>query len=391
MIPLPLEGVLVLDFTMLLPGPYCAQLLSDLGATVFKIEPLSGDPGRHAAQMSFWTATNRGKLSISIDLKTAAGQAVCRRLAARCDAAIESYRPGVAHRLGISAELLHEVNPRLIYCSLSGYGQFGPLRDKPGHDINYLASGGGLDYSGRWDEPATRSGIPVADVGGGSIAALAIVAALYQRKFGQTEGPTIDIALRDVVLSMTSTRAGAGLNLPAGERAHLLPTNDVFLTADGIQLALGLVEEHFWQRFVDALPAHSVHLRSDEYRDESGRRAHGDDLKRRIAEIIESETASYWLELLSGADVPAERVLTFSEAVDHPATVARDLVETIADARFVKFPALWDGAPFPVRADAPALGADARQVLVDTFGYTSDELAELVSSGVVGVAPEVAG
>jgi crotonobetainyl-CoA:carnitine CoA-transferase CaiB-like acyl-CoA transferase len=381
----PLAGVTILDFTLLLPGAHCTQLLGDLGATVLKVEPPTGDPGRHVAQASFWSAANRGKQSLVIDLKNTAAQQVCQRLAQRSDVAVEAYRPGVAHRLGISAAALRKHNPALVYCSLSGYGQSGPLRDRPGHDINYLASGGGLDYGGRWGEASTRSGIPVADVGAGMLAALSIVAALLCRDRGGAPA-TLDLSLRDVVLSMASLRAGPDLTLPSAQRAHLQPTNDVFVAADGVPLAFGLVEQRFWDRFVTAVQPSFARFADARFADDAGRRANGDELSQLLAEAVSTRSAKWWRETLAAADVPVEPLLSYPDALTHPATAARELIDTGHGERLVRFPTHWEGGTLPLTGAAPALGVDTYRVLIES-GYTDAEVSELVAAGVVGVAP----
>ncbi|MBE0627003.1 MAG: CoA transferase, partial [Burkholderiales bacterium] len=177
---LPLEGIKVADFSALIPGPFSSAILSDLGADVIKIEPPRGDAARTLLPAVFHAA-NRNKRSIALDLKHAQARPVIERLARWADVLIESNRPGVAARLGIDYASLSALNPRLIYCSLSGYGQNGPWRDKPGHDIGYVGASGGLSYPGSWLGKPARSSIPIADMQGGSFVTIAILAALHER------------------------------------------------------------------------------------------------------------------------------------------------------------------------------------------------------------------
>src|SRR3972149_8836111 len=189
----PLAGVRVVDFSMFVPGPFCSAILADLGAEVIKIEPLAGDPGRRYVPVQFRTE-NRTKRSICLDLKSERSGEIVFRLARRSDLAIEGFRPGVAKRLGIDFESLRQANPQLIHCSISGYGQTGPWRERPGHDVNYVAAAGALSFPGQWLAPPVRSSIAIADMGGGSAAAIAVLAALAGRARtgpGGRRGPSL--------------------------------------------------------------------------------------------------------------------------------------------------------------------------------------------------------
>src|SRR5688572_23906619 len=156
---LPLAGVRVVDFSMFVPGPFCSALLADLGAEVIKVEQPKGDPGRSYVPVQFDTE-NRNKRSIAIDLKNPLSRSLVERLAGKADVALEGFRPGVAKRLGIDYETLRKANPRLVYCSISGYGQTGPWRERPGHDVNYVAAAGALAFPGHWVKPPARSSPP---------------------------------------------------------------------------------------------------------------------------------------------------------------------------------------------------------------------------------------
>lgn len=384
---MPLNGVRVMDFSTLLPGPFCTQMLADLGATVIKIEPLQGEGGRHVAEGSAWPNANRNKQSVAVNLKVPRGAEICRRLSAVCDVVLEGFRPGVADRLGLGAEAFAAINPELIYCSLSGFGQSGPMHREAGHDINYLASSGALAFSGHWGERPRRSGIPIADLGSASLAALSIVAALYQRRNGDAWPRRIDIGLRDVALSFASVRSGQDLvGSHADDQAHLGPTNDLFVCSDDRQIALGVVEDAFWMKTVDALREVAPDLAEADYSDERARRYNGDRLKQRLAEIFSSRSSDHWVKLFSRFDVPVQHVLSFAEAIQHPQTTQRGLVVEHDGQRFASFPVLFDGAPPPIRSVPPVLGADTKEVLVDLLGYDDSEVTDLAESGVVVTA-----
>src|SRR3954471_728121 len=165
---------------MFVPGPFASAIFADLGAEVIKIEPPRGDPGRGYVPVQFRTE-NRNKRSMAIDLKNSSSKKVVERLCEHCDVVVEGFRPGVAKRLGIDYETVKKYNGKIVYCSISGYGQTGPWRERPGHDVNYVAAGGGLAYPGQWLQPPARSSLPVADMAGGSFAAIAVLSALYQK------------------------------------------------------------------------------------------------------------------------------------------------------------------------------------------------------------------
>jgi len=189
----PLAGIRVVDFSMFVPGPFASAMLADLGAEVIKVEAPRGDPGRSYVPVQF-RMENRNKRSVALDLKKPESARVVEKLAAWADIALEGFRPGVAARLGIDYERLKQHNAKLICCSISGYGQTGPWRERPGHDVNYVAAAGALAFPGQWLKAPVRSSLPIADMGGGACAAIAILAALHERN--QTgRGVSLDLSL----------------------------------------------------------------------------------------------------------------------------------------------------------------------------------------------------
>ena len=357
----PLAGVRVLDFSVLLPGPFATLMLGDLGADVIKVEPPGGDNGRTITGLDF-DAVNRNKRSIVLDLKDAASRPVVARLAARADIAIEAFRPGVADRLGIGYDDLRAHNEGLIYCSLTGYGQNGPDAMQPGHDLNYLAAGGMLTLPGHWEEPRpSRSGLPIADLAGGSYAAIAILAALHERaKTGR--GVRLDLSLTEIALSFTAARRGLELN--EHTRQHLYPTNDLFETADGRFIALGIVEEQFWEKFLNALGETAVPLRDPRFASEPSRREHGDALTPLLRTALRTRPIAEWMTIFERNDVPARPVLSPFEASRSPHMRARDLIVEREGQRHLPFPAIADGGRKPaVRSNAPRIGEHTSEIL----------------------------
>jgi crotonobetainyl-CoA:carnitine CoA-transferase CaiB-like acyl-CoA transferase len=376
----PLDGVRVLDFSLLLPGPFATLALADLGADVVKVEPPAGDFARRIPFAMFRMA-NRNKRSMTLDLKHPDAGRVVARLATWADVAIEGFRPGVVDRIGIGPEALAVHNPRLIYCSLSGYGQTGPARDVPGHDLNYLAAAGALVLAGHWTEPPRRSGLPVADLAGGSYAAIAILAALHERE-RTGRGVLLDLSLAEAAMSFTAIRHG--LDLDRSTRDHLWPTNDLFETADGQQIALGIVEEHFWQNFVAAAADLAPDLAEPRYGSEPDRRREGDALAARMRDTMRRRSAEDWLERFRRHDVPAQRALTPDEASRSAQTTLREMVLERDGERHIPFPVRVNGSRgAALRNTAPAVGADTATILAE-IGFTPEERMALEGSGVLG-------
>lgn len=377
---LPLAGIRVLDFSLLLPGPFATVILADLGADVVKVEPPSGDFARQFP-MALFRMANRNKRSIALDLKHHGAAEVVARLARRADIAIEGFRPGVADRLGIGYGKLAALNPRLVYCSISGYGQTGPRKMVPGHDLNYLAAAGALALPGHWSESPRRSGLPVADLAGGSYAAIAILAALHEsRRSGK--GAYLDLSLAEAALSFTAIRHGLDLDEPS--RDHLWPTNDLFPTKDGQAIALGIVEPHFWTGFVAAAADVAPDLGDAVYADEEGRRCHGDALAARMRAVMAERSAAEWLSRFAEHDVPAQLVLTPAAASRTAQVAEREMVMELEGERHVPFPVRVDGRRGGrLDATAPAVGAN-RDAVLGELGFSGAEIAAFAAAGLFG-------
>jgi crotonobetainyl-CoA:carnitine CoA-transferase CaiB-like acyl-CoA transferase len=376
----PLAGVRILDFSVLLPGPFATSILGDLGADVIKVEPPAGDFARRMPEALFRVA-NRNKRNISLDLKHAQSGGVVERLAKWADVAFETFRPGVAARLGIGYQALSKLNPRIVYCALTGYGQTGPWRDAPGHDLNYLAAAGALMFRGHWLGTPQRSGLPVADIAGGAFAVIAILAALHERD-RNGKGAELDLSLFEAALFSTAARHG--MDLEQDGRAHLYPTNDVFEAKDGKRIALGIVEPHFWENFRDAVVEAEPRVADGKFSDEPLRRKHGDELSRLIAGIFKQKTLAEWLRHFEGRDVPVQPVLTAMQGSQTAQAGARETMTEIDGERLMAFPVHANGRRgASIRSSTrSAIGQDSAAILGD-LGFSGPEIDALTSSGAV--------
>ena len=367
---LPLRGVRVVDFSMFVPGPFATAIFADLGAEVIKVEPPRGDPGRSYVPVQFNTG-NRNKRSLALDLKSSPSRDVVEKLVKKADIVIEGFRPGVARRLGLDYEKLKTHNPEIIYCSISGYGQTGPWRERPGHDVNYVAAAGGLAFPGQWLKPPARSSYPVADMGGGAFAAIAVLAALHEGRSAY-----LDLSLFEAAFFMAAMRHSLDPNVDP--RAHLFPVNDVFETADGRRLTLGILEEHFWQNFVSLVPE----LDRVAFSSDAARRKNGDELSRILSETMRQRPAEEWIRLLEENDVPFDLCLKPGEAAQLEHLQQRQAVER----GYAKFPVWANGRRGGrIRSGPPELGEHSREILVE-LGFDDSRIAEMVKSGVVNTS-----
>jgi crotonobetainyl-CoA:carnitine CoA-transferase CaiB-like acyl-CoA transferase len=322
----PLDGLRVVDFSELLPGPFLSQCLVDMGAHVLKVErPPQGDNARTLVPGVF-EAVNRGKGSVFLDLKNKAQRKQALDLATHADIVLEGYRPSVMARLGLDYETVKACNPRVIYASITGYGQTGPLASLAGHDLNYLAAAGVTALSGRAAEaPEHGYGIPVADLSGSLYGLAAILAALQQRhRTGR--GQWLDVSITDCLVHMMNPRIGQFIaknqtDLQSQrDEALLRPGYGVFRTADGAHLALAAVEDHFWERLVVAVDLAVDDLDVATF---AARTAKAELVNRRVAQRIAALESAPLRECLTRADLPWSDVVEPSRLLNHPQHRAR--------------------------------------------------------------------
>jgi crotonobetainyl-CoA:carnitine CoA-transferase CaiB-like acyl-CoA transferase len=392
MTDLPLEGVRVLELANLIPGPYATMLLGDLGAEVVKIEkPEAGDYQRNYGPevngVNYRFANlNRNKRSVGLDLKSDRGREVFYDLVSTSDALLEGFRPGVVDRLGIGYDDLKEHNPSLVYCSLSGYGQDGPYRDWPSHDVNYMAIGGLVDLTGHPDGPPAQPGYPVADYAGAVLAAFGMLAAL-RRAERTGEGEYIDASMTDVVASWGSFLRPFALEGTPPSRGDTLgssghPCYGIYECADGRYLSVGAMERKFWAALCESLSLEEYV--DDHLTDDSDRR-------QEVFEALESRfrerTRDEWLDDLDPSRVPIASVNDLHEVFESdPHLQARGLLTELEQSGerldVADFPLSFGRQVDTVRSAAPEYGDDSVELLRE-LEYTDDVIEELRAARVI--------
>jgi len=393
----PLAGLRVLDLTRLLPGPVATMHLADLGAEVIKIEDTgAGDyaramgPGERAAGASgdslFFRMVNRNKKSLRLDLKQAAGVEVFMRLAKDADVIFESFRPGVVDKLGVGYDAVRQINPRIVYCAITGYGQTGPWAQLAGHDLNYLATSGLLDQIGTHD--GSTSGAPaipnlqIGDLLGGALTPLLGVLAAVIGAKSTGQGSHVDVAMTDAVLAHTIFPLVTTLvyGQPAPRGADLLtggvPCYGVYRTADERYLAVGALEPKFWQALCAAID------RSDLAPFGLATGNEGRRVKSELASLIASRPLAHWQPLFAAADCCVTPVLRLDEAMAHPQVAAREMVVEVGGIKQYAPPFKLSAWPWASAQPAPAAGADSEAVLA-AAGFADTEIAALRNAKVI--------
>jgi alpha-methylacyl-CoA racemase len=381
----PLNGIRILDLSRLLPGPYCTMLLADLGAEVIKIEspglgdyirvvpPFIKDSVTGEPLSTAFLVLNRNKKSIALNYRNKRGKEVFLRLVRDADVVLESFRAGAAEKWGLGYEALRAINPRIVYCSLSGYGQTGPYKERAGHDLNYLALSGLLATNGVAGGPPIPPGAQIADLSGGMMAAIAILSALIGR--GKTgAGQYLDVSLFEGALSWAGTMIGGAFagGVPIERGAMQLNGGmacyNVYGTSDGQYLTLAAIEPHFWGAFCKAVGRDDLSARAQELAAVS-----------EVAAIFKTRTRDEWLALFAALDVCVEPVRGFSEVFDDPHVKHRGLIANIDGV-----PQIGSVFVFADNAHAPPprLGENTREEL-SRIGLTTEEIGELEKAGVV--------
>jgi len=392
----PLTGLTVLDFTRVLSGPYCTMILGDLGARVIKLEhPGRGDDTRRwgppflGEESAYFLSVNRNKESVAVDFKTAGGKEVVERLLARADVVVENFRPGTLDGAGFDAATVRARHPRLVYCSISGYGQTGPRRDEPGYDAVMQAEGGLMSITGAADGPPYRLGVAIVDIVSGMFAAQGVLAALVAReRTGQ--GQVVDLGMLDATTALLTYQAGnffATGSAPGrlGNRHPTIAPYETFATADG-DLALAVGNDALWQKFcrVAELPDLGADPR---FASNAGRLEHYAELKPRLDAVFRSRTRADWSARLLAAGVPCGAVRSVEEVFADPQTLARGMVQkvghaTLGEVSVTGVPVKLSETPGSVRTGPPVLGQHTAAVLTE-LGYDRPAIDALAAAGAV--------
>jgi crotonobetainyl-CoA:carnitine CoA-transferase CaiB-like acyl-CoA transferase len=393
--PLPLEGVRVLDLTNVMAGPYCSMVLGDLGAEVIKLESLDGDSTRNfepkVNEESYCFAVlNRNKKSISLDLKAPAGKDIVMRLAARSDIVIENFRPGVVKKLGIDYESLKQVNPGLIYASMSGFGQTGPYGGRGGFDIIAQGMSGIMMMTGFPGGRPAKVGIAMNDIACGVTTLYGILGA-FIGKLRHGSGQYLETSLLEAGMAWSIWEFGAyfgGGELPTatGTRHRRSAPYQAFRTQDGY-VTVGASGDKLWRAFVTQVCQKPEWLEDERFRTNPLRVRNADALEQEIEKVLGTRPTAHWVERLEAVGVPGGPVYTYDQALADPQVKARRMVHDIEHPRIgmmktLGLPSKSGGELTAIRKPAPLLGQHTREVLAD-LGFSEAEAAGLVGQGVV--------
>lgn len=396
--PGPLAGIRILDLTWVLAGPYAAMILCDLGAEVVKVErPPYGDVARTTGpfvndESMYFQSVNRGKRSISIDLRSDEGRELFGRLVDQADVVMENFTPGVMDRLGIGPETLLARNPRLIFASTSGFGQTGPWRDKPALDIIVQGMGGVMSITGYPDEAPARPGTSIGDICGGLYTAIGILAALRERDHSG-HGQSVDISMLDCQIAILENAVARYFATgsepgPLGTRHPSATPFQAFPTADGwMVVALSWGVDNQWELFCAELGVPA--LVGDERFDTSFKRTENHaELEPMLFEATRRQTTDHWVTALSPYGIPIGPLNTIGEAVNQEQIAAREMITTVqhpvaGDVTMAASPLKLSRTPGRVYGYAPAFGQDTGAVLEEWLELSAEETAALADSGVV--------
>ena len=395
---LPLTGIRVLDVSRILAGPFCTMILGDLGAEIIKVEmPKIGDGSRAwgppfiKGESAYYLSINRNKKSITINLKHPKGREIIYKLAEKSDVFIENFRPGVTERLGISYEDIRKINPKIIYCSISGFGQTGPYRDKRAYDLLIQAMSGFMGITGEPNRPPVRIGVAIMDLGAGMYAAISILAALRARE-RTGRGQKIDISLLDTGISWLTYMAmnyfATGRNPKKMGSAHpnLVPYQ-CFEDKNGRYFAVAVGNDEHWKRLCIAL-GRNEWIDDPKYVTNAKRVENRDELVKTLADIFKTKTRDEWLKLLEEHGVPCAPVYEVSEALSNPQVLHREMVievdhPTIGKLKQLGTPMKFSETKCQIRYPPPLLGQHTEEILKELLGYSDEEIEKLRLEGVI--------
>lgn len=393
----PLDNIRVVDVSRVVSGPYCTMMLADMGAEVIKIEePGRGDEARAfgppflGGESPYYLSINRNKKSCTVNLKTEGGRAILERLIERSDVLVENFRPGTMDRLGFGYATASRWQPRLVYCSISGFGTTGPDAGRPGYDLIVQGESGIMDITGQPDGPPNRVGVSIADLASGLLATQGILLALYARE-RTGRGQRVEIAMLDAMASLLTYNAGiyfATGESPTrqGNRHPLVVPYETMRVADG-WLNLGVANDSLWKRFCQAIERPDL-AADDRYATAAKRVERREELAATIGDILATRTVDDWMALLGGAGVPCGRIRTVAEVCSNPQLTSRGRIAELAHptagtVKMIGPPIELSDTPGGVDAPPPLLGADTDDVLTRTLRYTVAEVQAFRAAGAI--------
>jgi formyl-CoA transferase len=380
-----LSGLRVLDCTHVIAGAYCSMILADLGADVVKIEPPAGESTRGMGGAAFraFDFVNRNKRAIALDLTTEHGAAVVRKLAETADVFVENYRPGSLDRMGLGYAELSKINPRLVYCSVSGFGLDGPYRNRGGFDLIAQAMSGIMSFVGEaGSETPCSTAVPISDLNAGVFAAVGVLAAL-QSRHATGKGQQVESSLLESALAYTIWESGMYLTTGAvaqrnGARHRLAAPYEALRTADG-HMVVGVNSQRLWRRFCDAIGDPGL-AEEPGFDTTGGRMKNRDALQARIEAILTADTSANWVLKLEAKGVPAGPLNTIAEAWDDPQIKARGLLAEAGGRKFPRTPIKLHDTPVALTRGPAEVGEHTREVLSEA-GFTAAEIEALIAEG----------
>ena len=395
---LPLEDIRVLDLSRILTGPFCSMILADLGAEVIKVEmPGRGDDTRVwgppfiKGESAYFLCLNRNKKSITLNLKNEKGREILYKLVQKCDVFLENFKPGVTKRLRMDYETICKINPRIIYCSITGFGQSGPYRDYPAYDIVIQGMGGLMGITGEPDRPPVRIGVAITDIGAGMYAAIAILSALIAREKTK-KGQWIDVSLLDSTVSwmtyMAANYFATGMVPKRMGSAHpnIVPYQ-CFKARDGKYLTVAVGNDRIWKNFCEALGLENM-VENPKFATNPKRVENRDELIPVLEKVFLSRTRDEWIEILLKKGVPCGPVYAMDEVFRDPQVLHRKMLVEIEHPKVGKIkqigiPMKFSETPGEIKVPPPLLGQHTEEILKNLLGYSEEEINQLRSEEVI--------